>query len=150
MQKVPDPRSGGEVTYGLRMLARVWISLGWYWSADSRVTPHVQTSEAGAHRVWDGTILVANESTSKAKAAVLSRNKPSIRPSACGLGFMLGLFRIFLYFYARFVKPDNSSSSICNILLIPKTIGNRKRDCAWRCAWGINTTWENLQIEKHK
>ena len=37
-----------------------------------------------------------------------------------------------------------------HILLIPKTIGNRKRDCAWGCAWGINTTWENLQIEKHK
>ena len=36
------------------------------------------------------------------------------------------------------------------IKLIPKTIGNRKRDCAWRCAWGINTTWGNLQIEKHK
>ena len=26
--------------------------------------------------------------------------------------------------------------------IIPKTIGNRKRDCAWVCAWGINTTWE--------
>ena len=36
------------------------------------------------------------------------------------------------------------------IKLIPKAIGNRKRDCAWRCARGINTTWENLQIEKHK
>ena len=36
------------------------------------------------------------------------------------------------------------------IKLIPKIIGNRKRDCAWGCAWGINTTWENLQIEKHK
>ena len=36
------------------------------------------------------------------------------------------------------------------IKLIPKTIGNRKRDCAWGCAWGINPTWENLQIEKHK
>ena len=36
------------------------------------------------------------------------------------------------------------------IKLIPKTIGNRKRDCAWGCAWGINTTWKNLQIEKHK
>ena len=36
------------------------------------------------------------------------------------------------------------------IKLIPKTIGNRKKDCAWGCAWGINTTWENLQIEKHK
>ena len=34
--------------------------------------------------------------------------------------------------------------------LIPKTIGNRKRDCPWGCARGINTTWENLQIEKHK
>ena len=31
-----------------------------------------------------------------------------------------------------------------------KTIGNRKRDCAWGCARRINTTWENLQIEKHK
>ena len=36
------------------------------------------------------------------------------------------------------------------IKLIPKTIGNRKKDCAWGCAWGINTTWENLQVEKHK
>ena len=36
------------------------------------------------------------------------------------------------------------------IKLTPKTIGNRKRDCAWGCDWGINTTWENLQIEKHK
>ena len=33
------------------------------------------------------------------------------------------------------------------IKLIPKTIGNRKRDCAWGCDRGINTTWENLQIE---
>ena len=40
--------------------------------------------------------------------------------------------------------------SLCIRILIPKTIGNRKRDCAWGCAWGINTTWENLQIEKHK
>ena len=31
-----------------------------------------------------------------------------------------------------------------------KTIENRKRDCAWGCAGGINTTWENLQVEKHK
>ena len=30
------------------------------------------------------------------------------------------------------------------IKLIPKTIGNRKRDCAWGCAWGVNTTWESL------
>ena len=34
--------------------------------------------------------------------------------------------------------------------LIPKTIGNRKRDCAGDCGRGINTTWENLEIEKHK
>ena len=36
------------------------------------------------------------------------------------------------------------------IKLIPKTIGNRKRDCEWGCARGINTTRENLQIAKHK
>ena len=36
------------------------------------------------------------------------------------------------------------------IILIPNTIGNRKRDCAWGRARGIDTTWENLQIEKHK
>ena len=36
--------------------------------------------------------------------------------------------------------------------IILKTIGNRKKktDCAWGYARGINTTWENLQIEKHK
>ena len=36
------------------------------------------------------------------------------------------------------------------IKLIPKTNGNRKRDCVWGCARGINTTWENLQFVKHK
>ena len=36
------------------------------------------------------------------------------------------------------------------IKLIPKIIGNRKRDCAWGCARRIKTTSENLQIEKHK
>ena len=36
------------------------------------------------------------------------------------------------------------------IKLIPKLLEIEKRDCAWGCAWGINTTWENLQIEKHK
>ena len=36
------------------------------------------------------------------------------------------------------------------IKLIPKTIGNRKRDCAWGCARGINTTRKNLQIANHK
>ena len=36
------------------------------------------------------------------------------------------------------------------IKLIPKTIENRKRDCAWGCARGINTTRENLHIAKHK
>ena len=39
------------------------------------------------------------------------------------------------------------------IQLIPKTIGNRKRDCVWGCSRGINTTWEksadrNAQIRK--
>ena len=32
------------------------------------------------------------------------------------------------------------------IKLIPKTIGNRKGDCAWGCARVINTIRENLQI----
>ena len=31
-----------------------------------------------------------------------------------------------------------------------KLLEIEKRDCAWGCARGINTTWENLQIEKHK
>ena len=44
--------------------------------------------------------------------------------------------------------PSLFSSKKC--IKLTKTIGNRKRDCAWGCARGINTTWENLQIEKHK
>ena len=40
------------------MLATVGVRLGWYWSVDSHVIPHVRTSEAGAQRVWDGTILL--------------------------------------------------------------------------------------------
>ena len=36
------------------------------------------------------------------------------------------------------------------IKLIPKTIGNRKRDGPWGYARRIITTSENLQIEKHK
>ena len=77
MQKVPDPRTAiRRRSYSLRMLARVWISLFFFvffdlqsffffqsWLVvalvliDSRAMPHVQTSKAGAHRVWDGTIL---------------------------------------------------------------------------------------------
>ena len=35
--------------------------------------------------------------------------------------------------------------------IIPKTIGNRKRDCAWGAWLGvINISWENRQIAKHK
>ena len=51
---------------------------------------------------------------------------------------------------ARYRSSLSSKKSKKWIKLIPKTIGNRKRDCAWGCAWGMNTTWENLQIEKHK
>ena len=51
---------------------------------------------------------------------------------------------------ARYRSSLSSKKSKKWIKLIPKTIGNRNRDCAWGCAWGINTTWENLQIEKHK
>ena len=51
-------------------------------------------------------------------------------------------------------KTKRKSSLLLAVLeyrrLKPKTIGNRKRDCAWGCARGINTTRENLQIEKHK
>ena len=52
----------------------------------------------------------------------------------------------------RLVFIVRNALSHCHamIVIIPKTIGNRKRDCAWGCARGINTTWENLQIEKHK
>ena len=50
----------------------------------------------------------------------------------------------------KFPAAPSFFSSKKWIKLIPKTIGNRKRDCAWGCAWGINTTWEKLQIEKHK
>ena len=47
-------------------------------------------------------------------------------------------------------RSSFSSKKSKKWIKLPKTIGNRKRDCAWGCAWGINTTWENLQIEKHK
>ena len=49
-----------------------------------------------------------------------------------------------------YLTHNIGNASALPIILIPKTIGNRKRDCAWGCAWGINTTWENMQIEKHK
>ena len=49
-----------------------------------------------------------------------------------------------------FPRWFHATSQLVRRLLIPKTIGNWKRDCAWGCARGINTTWENLQIEKHK
>ena len=51
---------------------------------------------------------------------------------------------------ARYHSSLSSKKSKKWIKIIPKTIGNRKRHCAWGCAWRINTTWENLQIEKHK
>ena len=38
------------------------------------MTRHVQTSEAGAHGVWDGTILVANESSKRRLRLVSSEN----------------------------------------------------------------------------
>ena len=45
--------------------------------------------------------------------------------------------------------PASLEPREANVHNKPKTIGNRKGDCAWGCARGINTTWENLQIEKH-
>ena len=50
--------------------------------------------------------------------------------------------------HQKYLTHNIGSASALPIL--PKTIENRKRDCAWGCAWGINTTWENLQIEKPK
>ena len=50
---------------------------------------------------------------------------------------------------SNFAAPSFFSSKQW-IKLMPKTIGNRKRDCAWGCTRGMNTTWENLQIGKHK
>ena len=51
----------------------------------------------------------------------------------------------------RFNKgPASLEPREANVHNKPKTIGNRKRDRAWGCARGINTTWENLQIEKYK
>ena len=50
----------------------------------------------------------------------------------------------------KFSAAPSFFSSKKWIKLIPKTIGNRKRDCAWGCARRKNTTSENLQIEKHK
>ena len=61
--RVQKAKSCSRVTRALRMPATIEVSLGWYWLDDSYVIPHVRNSEAGAHRVWDGTILVANGST---------------------------------------------------------------------------------------
>ena len=44
--------------------------------------------------------------------------------------------------WRRGASPPGATLSMGKTKLIPKTIGNRKRDCAWGCAWGINTTWE--------
>ena len=54
---------------------------------------------------------------------------------------------VLLWTTAQVVILDNDRSLS---RLIPNTIGNRIRDCAWGWARGIHTTWENLQIEKHK
>ena len=45
--------------------------------------------------------------------------------------------------------PENVLRSL-NRINTKNYIGSRKRDCAWGCARRINTTSENLQIEKHK
>ena len=69
-------------------------------------------------------------------------------------GRQLGRFRRKFFFFGIFGKSyaggRRETKKIITLALIPKTIGNRKRDCAWGCARGIDTTWENLQIEKHK
>ena len=59
-------------------------------------------------------------------------------------------YRYKWYFLCRIWWFDFQFPLLYPIILIPKTIGNKKRDCALGCARGINTTWENLQIEKQK
>ena len=62
--------------------------------------------------------------------------------------------KMFLFEAAK----QNDRISGCTVLLliekwiklVPNAIGNRIKDCAWGCTRGISTTWENLQIEKHK
>ena len=54
----------------------------------------------------------------------------------------------YVQFWLRYGRAK--VSHCLNELLIPKLLEIEKRDCAWGCARGINTTWENLQIEKHK
>ena len=54
-----------------------------------------------------------------------------------------------LYFFYTMVQKSQKwpKTQIKGVL----PIGNRKkRDCAWGCARRINTTWENLQIGKHR
>ena len=90
MQKVPDPRSGGEVTV--------------YESA-CRVTPHVQPSETGAHRVWDGTILVANESN-HCLCHVLGRTLRTLHRPPMYATFFIYLFNIIKDFPTELKRSD--------------------------------------------
>ena len=46
--------------------------------------------------------------------------------------------------------PDPTRLFLVHKKINTKNYWRWKRDCAWGCAWGVNTTWENLQIEKHK
>ena len=49
---------------------------------------------------------------------------------------------------ASVIPSEQTASSYIILYVIPKTIGNRKRDCAWGCTRPLgDTTWENLQIE---
>ena len=52
------------------------------------------------------------------------------------------VFEVVIVWSAYLSHSGNLSSCKWRPILIPKTIGNRKRDCAWGCARGINTTWE--------
>ena len=56
--------------------------------------------------------------------------------------------------FALFVPTLSSGGNVLPIEKLnqinTKNYWNRKTDCAWGCARGINTTRENLQITKHK
>ena len=48
--------------------------------------------------------------------------------------------------FGAYVCHGRPGGSLATSDLVPKTIANRKRDCAWVCARRINTTWENLPL----
>ena len=105
------------------------------------MTPHVQTSEAGAHRVWDGTILVANESTH-------ARSSASPGAAAPGVHFQLEHARVEGKPRRRLPSPcrrKKALSTQCQLIcwpLLPTFFGglgtqpNKGRTSPWQMQTG--------------